>query len=101
MICRRSTGAYFPHTNLGYGISKIKSVLEIPFNFHSLRHTQATMLIQGGVNIKAVQHRLDHSKIAITLDIYGQITSKMIESNIEILDRTSETQDSLYNLKLL
>ena len=86
MICRRSTGAYFPHTSLVYGIRKINYELGIPFNFHSLRHTHATMLIQGGVNIKAVQHRLGHSKISITLDIYGHVTSKMIENSVEIFE---------------
>ena len=44
------------------------------------------MLIPGGVNIKAVQHRLGHSKISITLDIYGHITSKMIENSVEIFE---------------
>lgn len=86
MVCKRDTASYFPHTSLVYGIKKINYELGIPFNFQSLRHTHATMLIPGGVNIKAVQHRLGHSKISITLDIYGHITSKIIENSVEIFE---------------
>ena len=86
MVCKRDTASYFPHTSLVYGIKKINYELGIPFSFQSLRLTHATMLIPGGVNIKAVQHRLGHSKISITLDIYGHITSKMIENSVEIFE---------------
>lgn len=39
--------------------------------FHDLRHTQATLLIGNGVDIKTVQNRLGHSRAATTLDIYA------------------------------
>lgn len=39
--------------------------------FHDLRHTQATLLIGNGVDIKTVQSRLGHSRAATTLDIYA------------------------------
>lgn len=34
--------------------------------FHALRHTSATLLLYGGVNIKQVQGRLGHSDIKVT-----------------------------------
>ena len=34
--------------------------------FHSLRHTSATLLLYGGVNIKQVQQRLGHGDISTT-----------------------------------
>ncbi len=34
--------------------------------FHSLRHTSATLLLYGGVNIKQVQERLGHGDISTT-----------------------------------
>jgi len=44
---------------------------------HNLRHTQATLLIANGVDIKTVQARLGHATAAITLDLYsGVIPSK-------------------------
>lgn len=34
--------------------------------FHSLRHSSATLLLYGGVNIRQVQERLGHGSIATT-----------------------------------
>lgn len=41
--------------------------------FHSLRHTHASMLINAGVDILTISRRLGHSKAAITLDTYGHL----------------------------
>ena len=41
--------------------------------FHDLRHTQATLLIAQGVDIKTVQARLGHEKASTTLDIYAGV----------------------------
>lgn len=41
------------------------------FNFHELRHTQATLLIGSGADIKTVQHRLGHSSASLTMNIYA------------------------------
>ena len=42
-------------------------------SFHSLRHTNASMRISAGQNIKYIQTQLGHSSIQITLDIYGHL----------------------------
>lgn len=39
--------------------------------FHELRHTQATLLIGNGADIKTVQQRLGHSSANLTMDIYA------------------------------
>ena len=39
--------------------------------FHDLRHTHATFLVSGGMNIKAVSERLGHASTGITLDLYA------------------------------
>ena len=41
------------------------------FNLHELRHTQATLLIGSGADIKTVQNRLGHSSASLTMDIYA------------------------------
>jgi integrase len=40
-----------------------------PVSFHSLRHTNASMRIAAGQNIKYIQTQLGHSSIKVTLDI--------------------------------
>ncbi|MDO4798125.1 MAG: tyrosine-type recombinase/integrase [Coriobacteriales bacterium] len=39
--------------------------------FHELRHTQATLLLANGVDVKTVQTRLGHASASITLDWYA------------------------------
>lgn len=52
--------------------------------FHELRHTQATLLIANHCDIKTVQHRLGHSDVETTLNIY----SHFIEANDESAAQT-------------
>ena len=40
---------------------------------HDLRHTHASHLILSGANIKAVQERLGHADIVLTLNIYSHL----------------------------
>lgn len=47
-----------------------KAGIEKRVRFHDLRHTNATLLIAAGVNMKTVSERLGHSSITITLDRY-------------------------------
>ena len=44
---------------------------------HDLRHTRATLALQGGVHPKVVQERLGHSNISITLDTYSHVIPSM------------------------
>ncbi|WP_310940186.1 tyrosine-type recombinase/integrase [Clostridium sp. SHJSY1] len=59
------------------------------FDYHSLRHTHATMLLNAGANIKAVQERLGHKKADITLQIYTHVTEDMRKEALEILNKKS------------
>ena len=42
-------------------------------SFHSIRHSNASMRIASGQNIKYIQSQLGHASINITLDIYGHL----------------------------
>lgn len=65
------------HYELGY----------MNFDFHSLRHTHTTMLLEIGANIKDVQHRLGHKNIQVTLEIYTHLTESMQDRSVEILNQ--------------
>jgi integrase len=44
--------------------------------FHALRHTHASQLIDGNVDIVTISKRLGHSKPDITLRIYAHLFRK-------------------------
>ena len=48
----------------------------IGYNLHELRHTQATLLIGSGADIKTVQQRLGHSSASLTMDIYAHFIAQ-------------------------
>ena len=45
--------------------------------WHDLRHTNATLLLEGGASMKTVQERLGHSLMQTTSDTYAHVTEKM------------------------
>lgn len=47
--------------------------------FHDLRHTCAALCIALGAHPKAIQERLGHSSITVTLDRYGHLFPKLDE----------------------
>lgn len=65
-------------------IIKIANVPKI--RFHDLRHTNATLLLSQGVNIKVISERLGHSNIKVTLDTYSHVLSTMQEEVVRKLD---------------
>lgn len=54
---------------------------------HDLRHTNATMMLELGVNIKVVQQRLGHASISTTMDIYSHVTEKVEKEAADKLDK--------------
>jgi integrase len=45
--------------------------------FHELRHTTATLLLEAGVPVHVVSHRLGHKDVATTLRIYAHVLRRM------------------------
>lgn len=43
------------------------------YDFHELRHTQATFLIGNGIDPKSVQGRLGHEVSSMTMDVYAHM----------------------------
>ena len=52
---------------------------------HKLRHTQASLLINQGVDIVSVSKRLGHAKVSTTTDIYAHILKKADEAVAETI----------------
>ncbi|ENK0556072.1 site-specific integrase [Clostridium botulinum] len=76
-VCTKENGELITTNSLKYLSRVVNYELQIPFNFHSLRHTHATMLLEAGANIKDIQQRLGHSKISTTMDTYSHVTNTL------------------------
>lgn len=57
-----------------------------PVSLHSLRHTNATLLIQQGVSVRAVSGRLGHSQTSTTMNIYAHQLQSADAAAAEALD---------------
>jgi integrase len=51
----------------------MRAKLPADTHFHHLRHAHAALLIQQGEHAKVISSRLGHSKIGITMDLYGHV----------------------------
>jgi len=90
-VCKKENGEHYTPNVIKYQTRElIKKKLKIDFNYHSLRHTHATMLIESGVPIKTVQKRLGHSRSAITEDRYVHLTQKMARNAADVFDSIAE-----------
>lgn len=72
IVFSNPSGDYIKYNKVSYRFKKIlkDAGLDTSIRFHDLRHTNATLLIAKGINMKTVSERLGHSSITITLDRY-------------------------------
>lgn len=54
---------------------------------HDLRHSYASLSIEGGVELAVVSRNLGHSSIHTTANTYAHISPKMIKGAADMLDR--------------
>ncbi len=81
-------GSFIKPRTMQHASRVIHQELNLPsFDYHSLRHTHCTELLESGVPPKVVQMRLGHKDIRTTLNIYEHITKKMEENTQEILNQ--------------
>jgi hypothetical protein len=64
---------------------------------HGLRHTAASLAVQAGANVKAVQSMLGHASAAMTLDVYAGLFADDLDAVADRLDEaaTSARADHL------
>lgn len=94
LVCINQKGNHTTPHNFVYCASTIRKELGIDFDFHTLRHTHATILIESGANIKNVQTRLGHADIQTTLQIYVHDTEEMGVQSVELFEKATSQKTS-------
>lgn len=56
---------------------------------HDLRHTAASLAVQAGANVKAVQRMLGHASAAMTLDVYAGLFGDDLDAVADRLDKAA------------
>jgi len=85
-VCTTEKGVFVTPETFRYCSRIINYELLIEFNFHAIRHTHATRLIENGAKMKDVQVRLGHSKLSTTMDIYTHATDTMSTETVDIFE---------------
>lgn len=60
---------------------------------HDLRHTAATLLINAGLNVRAVAQRLGHANANVTLGIYTHALQSADEAAANVIESYIKTQN--------
>jgi site-specific recombinase XerD len=53
------------------------------FVFHNLRHTQASLMLAAGVDLKVIQKRLGHADFSTTANIYAHLLQGAQDAAVE------------------
>jgi integrase len=96
-------GIVFPNTDGDYMFAtnfrrnvwvKIREAAGIPdtFVFHDLRHTQASLLLAAGVDLKVIHKRLGHRDFATTANLYSHLLQGAQAEAVEKLDAMLESR---------
>ena len=54
--------------------------------FHGFRHTHASLLLNAGIPYKELQHRLGHSTLSMTMDIYSHLSKESAKKAVSIFE---------------
>lgn len=86
-LCVRENGTYITPRTMQHTSRIIHNDLNIKdFDYHSLRHTHATVLLEKGAPLKYIQQRLGHKKIDITLNVYQHLTDNLQQVGTKVLN---------------
>lgn len=70
-----------------YFAENCERVIGRRLSLHSLRHTHASLMFEGGSTLEAVSLRLGHSDSRVTKEIYLHITERLKEKYNQTFDR--------------
>ena len=95
-------GGKYTETSLEEVFHKAKSLAKInkSVSLHTLRHSYATHLLEGGVNLRYIQDLLGH-KSPKTTQIYTHVSSEGLRKVISPLEKLKIKKEKLLNLQMI
>jgi len=87
MVFTSSLGNYKDRSSLNTSFRRY--LKDTPFDFltlHSLRHCNATLLLNSGVDLKIVSEHLGHSDISVTANIYADVLASSRRRTAEVIE---------------
>lgn len=94
MVCVRDDGNIITTDSFKYVCRVAHNELHIAYNFHSMRHTHATMLVEANAPAKDIQERLGHADIQTTMNMYVHNTDEMQTTTVEIFEQVAKIKTS-------
>ncbi|CAN5757755.1 site-specific integrase [soil metagenome] len=73
---------------LTHHFGKAQRAVGVKCRFHDLRHTSVALAIASGAHPKAIQARMGHSSINVTLDRYGHLFPELDEAIALAFDKS-------------
>src|SRR5581483_7235512 len=87
LVFCRPNGDFIKAATLRYQFWKLLEQAGLPrIRFHDLRHTDATLLLSMGVEMRVIQAILGHSDIATTANIYTHVLPAMQQEAMGKMD---------------
>jgi integrase len=85
VFCREDGTAILPH-RVTLGFKRLARRHRLPIiRFHDARHSNASMLLEAGVDIRVVSERLGHASMRITHDVYQHVIRQLQDDAVERL----------------
>ena len=80
-------GTHLNPNAITIAFKRLRDRLNLPDTpLHGLRHTHATIMLEGGIAREVVQQRLGHSSIVVTSDIYSHVTRGLQRNAAEVFE---------------
>ena len=75
-----------PNSERGWFVAAAQKIGVPELTPHDLRHTAASLAVQSGASVKAVQAMLGHEKASLTLDVYADLFDGDLDAVATALD---------------
>lgn len=88
MVFTSATGNHKDRSSLNTSLKRFLKGTDFEYlTFHKLRHTNATLLLNNGVDLKIVSDHLGHADIQITADTYTAVLNSSKKKTVELMEQ--------------